>query len=399
MAADHRSIRDASPSSRPLAWIWLIPLVLWTFFSWRELVLSPAPRVDERIFLGAIAAVERGESPYAAPVFNYPPPFAVLGARLDRALGEQRFLLSLRLLGVLGASVVAFLAVRRTRWPRSIQLVVAGAIAGFSAPFGAALGQGNVAPFIEGLALAALAWVESAPLLAGVLLGTSVVLKPLAAALVPLLAVYRGSTRPAAPRLAAVVAAGTAVVLLLLLGAQYLAGMLTRGTTIFSSDHNLSLSRIASYVGVELPAGWVFAAVVLLAGGWILRRRPKRLAFDAVATTAAVLSLPMVWPHTLALTFGTQCRALERGFARGRTDRRARLLLVLAIAAVASIDGSAGGGAFPVDWPGPLKSAIATIPLAAMLLLTWLAVREEVAAKPGDEAPAEESFAEGAARL
>ena len=58
--------------------------------------------VDELVFSRAFAAVHAGQSPYTAPTFNYPPPFAVLGTALWYALGERAFLLTARHLELLG---------------------------------------------------------------------------------------------------------------------------------------------------------------------------------------------------------------------------------------------------------------------------------------------------------
>ena len=68
----------------------------------------------------------------------------------------------------------------------------------------------------------------------------------------------------------------------------------------------------------------------------------------------------MIWPHGLAFTFPTQCQALDpSGERRGF---RQRLEFLLALGAVACIEGSAGGGATEVAWPGWIKSLVGAIP-------------------------------------
>ena len=354
--------------------LWFALLFGTTLLLRRDLVWSPAARFDESVLLQAFAAVERGQSPYSVPAFYYPPPFAVLGGALCKALGEPGFLLFLRLGSVLGASLIGLLAVRVTRWPLWVQVPVSLLVAGPSIPIGAAIGSGNVNPLIQGMALLALALVAGAPVFAGLLLGLSVALKPAAAALVPLLIVYRPGGSPA-PRISGLVAAATTGLLLAFCRPQEIPAMLARGSDIFPSDHNLSLARIFGYVGVTIPSGLIFAVIVGGAAWWIARRQPARGAFDAVATSASVLSLPMIWPHGLALTFPTQCLALDGTGDRG--SFRGRMFFWLALAAVIGIEGSAGGGATEVEWPGWVKSLVGALPLAAVVLVTALAVRRE----------------------
>ena len=384
--ADWRSLAGASAA------LFLVAVAT----HWRSLWLDGALG-DERMFLAAWQAIARGASPYGASVFNYPPPFAFGGHRLWETLGEHRTLVLLRLLALAGAGVVAAVATRPWLRPRPARWAGGLAIVALASPIGAALGLGNIAPAVQGGALAALVLAPSLPLVAGFLLGAGIVCKPLMAACLPLLLAGPFT----APRdaevtrdwrsllrswqwLTAASAGLVATVLLLACGVAATAEMLRLASVPAPSSHDLALTKIARSFGLTLPAGVVFVAVTAIAVLAAWRLRPSARGFLALATTASVLSLPIIWPHTLAITFPTQCLALEKVFAERRAAAARSVwrtaLPLLVVAAMLSIEGSAGGGGAPADWPPALAGLVAAIPLAALVFLCACVLWERRAA-------------------
>ena len=217
------------------------------------------------------------------------------------------------------------------------------------------------------------------PLLAGLVIGAvCTVANPLPAALIPLLFCYRAEPESGIrrwPQRAAVAAAASAGLLFALVGARYLPEMLARADVAAPSEHDLSLTRILRAFGLHPGAGLLFLVVTALAAFALWRLRPDTRGFNSIAVTASVLALPIVWPHTLAITFPTQFHALERGFrfAHGQVGWR-RFAPALVLAAMLSIQGSSGGGAAPIGWPAAAKGLLAAIPVAALCGLCAYAV-------------------------
>ncbi len=290
----------------------LLALVRWPFLR------SPVPLGDEAVYLQAFEAWRAGGTPYDVKGFFYPLAFARGGAWLLGLTGPTGTLAVLRGANLLG---LAFAFWAATAWlPLSIarRWLAAAALLGLSPAVHAGLDLGNVSFFIVGLALAALLWWPRRPLLAGVLLGASVALKPIAAAAIPLL----GMHRPSSPRadssrrhlLAAAAAAVTAAVLLLPISG--LREMLDQEMVALAYARSFSLQRLFALFGIDV-AQVVLTLAAAIVAVVAARRRPMssvQVLCYAVATISLVT--PLVWNHTLIVALPIQGLALAVAWQR-----------------------------------------------------------------------------------
>ena len=147
-------------------------------------VTEREPLVDERFYLAAFHFAADGESPYAESGFYYPPAFAYAGAALLGPLGDGGMLVLLRGLNVLSLGFVAWLA---TAWlgtslasrPWWRGLAVGAALISLT-PAWLGLLLGNLSFLAMAPMLGALLWWRRRPVIAGLMLGASLAVKPLA---------------------------------------------------------------------------------------------------------------------------------------------------------------------------------------------------------------------------
>jgi len=350
-----------------------------------DLTCVPLQR-DEVIFGRAFAHAERGASPYAEPGFYYPPPFAVLGAQAFEALGERRFFLLLRHLNLLGACVVAWLAVAATRWRRVMQWGLAALVVAFAFPVVNALGLGNVSLIAIALTLAALALAPERPIAGGLLLGVGLAFKPLAIAAVPLLAVagWKGARGALRTALVAVMTAGT---LVLTFGGRFALEIWQRAEVAPTPNHDLSLGRVLRGFGLPVEGRWLFFAVVAIAALCLARRRLEPRDEQAAILVGTLWSLPIVWAHTLLLALPVQALALERALAPAPGGQRRRWVAVALVgAAIVSLNAHTGTDAAPENWPPPLLALLGFEPLACVLGLLLFSLGER-RGSPTHESP------------
>jgi len=383
--------RALTRAAAALAFALLVATGLWAH---RGDIFAAQPHVDERVFLDAFDAVRQNRSPYSNPTYNYPPSFAVLGAFLDSRLGERRLILLLRYGCLLGVCVAAWLALRATRAGLAVRFGAAALVVVCSFAVGNAFGVGNVSPIVQGLTIAALVLSPTWPIFAGALLGAGVAMKPLAAAVLPLLALY-GWRRDRSALRTALAAAATATVLAVTLGWRFAGELWSRAEVLPAGpEHDLSLGRVLRGFGCAVPGKLVFVAVLGLAAWCVLRPRLARRDVHAIALTASVWSVPVVWPHSLLLTLPVQALAVSRVLSASHPRRGWRLgLIALVGAAVFCLNAPNGSDAAPRDWPSGALALVALQPFIAAVCLCALAVRRDEqtagARVPGTEAPGE----------
>ncbi|MDH3525343.1 MAG: DUF2029 domain-containing protein, partial [Acidobacteriota bacterium] len=336
-------------------------------------VTEREPLVDERFYLAAFQLAAEGQSPYAKSGFYYPPAFAYAGALLLRALGGGGLLGLLRGLNLLGLGFVVWLA---TAWlgtalcPRPWwRGLAAGAALVCLAP-GVWLGLllGNLSFLAMALMLGGLLAWRRRPGAAGLVLGASLALKPLAPVAILALFAHRpgmgGERTPGGRhRLAAGLALLGGVLLLVL--PPGLDEMLAQPVEELTRARIVSLHRFLGHAGLALDPLWVAAAVALAA---VLAVRaagvlgPGQLL--CVATAGAALATPLLWNHTLLMTLPLQGAAfhLARERLRAAPDaerRRRRYELALVLAAVAAILLVNGGGVD--DRPRALQAPVVAV--------------------------------------
>jgi hypothetical protein len=344
------------------------------------------PLWDERVYLAAFEHVLTGVSAYVDPVFLYPPSFAFAGAGLFSVLGEAGTIVFLRLANLLGLTLAIVIAALRLPSGLAVRLVAAMGVAALSPAVSVALGYGNISPFVVGITLTAASLAIRAPVRAGLLLGLAVVLKPLGAALLPLmLFAHWAPEERSALRRAAWVALATAAIASLPTLAE-LRPYLERSATLRSQGGSLSLFEILRTLRSPVPAWLLFAAVV--AASLLVLRRPRtRPDFLVVASVAAPLSLPLVWSHTLLLTLPAQAAAIAAVTRRWQAAARpGPEAMITALGCIAIHTAYAIGGG-STGFPPALRALALLVPTLAPTALAITAHRGRAAPSESRESP------------
>lgn len=308
----------ASRERIPWALVALLAVALAVRYA--EFTFRAAPLLDERVYVNAGRAILAGGSPFDGE-YLYLPAFAWGAARFVSLFGESAFLVLLRVANIAAAAVFVWLGTAKSGLSfthRSIlsALFLLGAPSVYSS-----ISTGNPT-FLVGLAIfLALELAARRPLLAGSLLGASLLVKPLAPGPVAFLAGCRSSRAEAFPGgFWGLPAAALAVVGLLVgfLPLSLAAELLRQAPPIHAAEHNPAVFRLFELAGAP-PPPWLFTAVVCL-GALALALRRQREPEDLYlwALPAMFLALPLVWNHTLCLSWPIQAAALGLALRRQR---------------------------------------------------------------------------------
>jgi hypothetical protein len=335
-----------------------------------------APHWDESQYLEAGALHAAGGSAYEQRWFNYPPPLVLLMATAERGGWARGLILGWRAANLGAIAALAWLAAGRASSSGPGRTGVALLVA--STPIvGHALEWGNLSPLIAALALIGFETERRRPWSSALTLGASVAVKPLAVGGAAFLSGHRLIAGPRRPGGAALLWPAVTA-LLLLPGAALLPEMLARMSGSYFDPHHLSLRRVLAGLGVDVPATWIAAAVVvgalLLAGRRPLAPREMGL----VAPVVALLALPVVWAHTFVLTLPLQVAAAARLRERLRPRPEAlapgRKLAELAVVAapVFAIQG-ASSPTLVNGWGATAQVVVCLLPaLAPVALLAYV---------------------------
>ena len=158
---------------------------------WWKYVFLPSTLTDEMIYLGAFQRVLHGQSPFSEVGYLYPSAVALFGAWALQWLDQSLILALFRGANILGlaGSVWISLAWLRGSWHRRVMV---GCLLIVLAPsVGYGISSGNLSLAVSGMILYGLMYWHRWPLLCGVLLGLSVVLKPVAPVAILVLLVHR----------------------------------------------------------------------------------------------------------------------------------------------------------------------------------------------------------------
>lgn len=339
-------------------------LFVTTLLRFYPAVTSTAPLGDEMAQEKAFLEEAAGLSPYLDGSYVYPPSLLRIGAAL-RKLPLPSPYLPLRAASILGLAIVVWYATGRLAW-RPWQRLAGAMFYVLLAP-GVRQGIefGNLSFAVGGAILAGLLAWERFPVGSGLILGASLLVKPLAPAALVALLFHRPAGGGHRHWLAAIVA-GVAAALALLPDPEF-AAFLRHGSHAWVLERTVSPHRFLALAGV--PEGASILSLILLAGVAVVARARvvHREQLLAVALAGCVLVAPVVWNHTLVLTLPLQAMALalacERYRAAGEGDRRWRAWeatgIVLAVAALSFAEGATG-----IDDRGVALQLFATIPPA-----------------------------------
>lgn len=365
-------------------------------------VFEPGRLTDEHFYEPAIERAVAGDSPYDVPGFLYPPSFARAGSVLHRMFGPvgSRYLLrSLNLLGliyILWFTVVRGIeAARRgtTTVALPIWVLVGLPVALLWTPgVGFGVFAGNFSFLVGAVALFAIWHTDRRPVVGGILLGATLLTKPLIAGALPLFLVPGPRTasttnliqRLNARRAFAALFGALIAVVILWIDRHELVQMLAAEPPDLAKKRSLSIFRIARELGfgeLRLP---LFATVTALLSVSFWGRLPARPHLLVAALLAVPLTTLVVWGHTLVLFFPVAAMAIGRWIARrreaglvgifaGEPEDRLETVIVLGATAVLLF---AHPGGF-ADKPGIVQALLLMPPLIAPIALTayWFHVQ------------------------
>lgn len=375
------------PATRHAAGILLVALLIGLRF-WQPL-LAGQPIEDEEVYAAAFARVASGESPYDGLQFYYLPPFAAAGAWLAERAGLLPTLLLLRAANLFATAAIVWLASGCWRLSFAARILLAAAYGALAPAIHLALAWGNLSPLaIAPWLLAFLLW-RRRPLAAGAAYAFALLIKPVAAIGIALLALQRPPAEDARGYRPQLVAAATAAAWLLaaLLAAPHLSGFFGLSQGIPAASRSASLHHLLYCFGLDLPALLLLPAT-LLPALHLLRRHPRRgFELYLFSSIAGLLATPLVWSHTLLLVLPLQSAALALARERHavRKDWKEPLLVAAAVLAIQLSNGLGG----VETWPLPLQGLFVLLPCFAPLALglyLWAGLRPGTPA-PGRPAP------------
>jgi hypothetical protein len=350
-----------------LAW-WQHALAVGAIFVATAIRFYPAlasvePLGDELAQERAFRQESAGQSPYLEGSYVYPPSLLRIGAAL-RQLPLPSPYLPLRGLSLCGLAIVLWAAagwLTGRTWAR-LGLAIAYALLAPGVRQGVEFG--NLSFAVGGMIVLGLLVWERTPLGSGLLLGASLLFKPLAPAAMVALFCHRtakGHRHQVAVGVAMVAAA------LPLLADPELGAFLRHGSHAFVLERTVSLHRFLALAGLPGAATaltlLLLAAVAAVARRWV-RDRDQLLA---VALAGCVTVTPVVWNHTLVLTLPLQAMAVALAVERSRQaapqERRRRgwelAGIALAVAALTFAEGATG-----IDDRSVALQVFATLPPA-----------------------------------
>lgn len=355
----------------------LVPLVRW----WPMVTENEVPLGDEVAYFNAFDLVAAGESPFLEPDYLYPSVFAYAGAWSVAHLGRQATDGLLAGANLLGLAVAIWCSSAWLPWGAGRRLAAGVAFILLAPQVRYSVEFNNFSLAVAGMVIAGLLLVPRRPLAAGLLLGASVALKPVAPMAVACLPCARreghARQRVVAAAAAALVAAG------LVLPFPHLDALLALTATERVAA-SISLHRFPKLFGFEIDALWISAPLALAALALVAGRRFGRARLACFAITASIVVTPLVWSHTLVVLLPLEVLALavaaDRWAGLRRRPPESALLPpwlepVLVVLAVAAIQLSAGAGSIGdqhlvLQLFGAGVPAVSPLALLAYLLAT-----------------------------
>lgn len=320
-------------------------LILLSLLRWPASV-SNHPRGDEKVYLAGFTEVLNGDSPYTVRGFYYPPGFARLGAWVLDWGGQVGVLFALRLANHVGICLVIWLAMSWLPLRLGQRWLVGALVLCLSPAIHGGIVWGNVSFAAIALVIFGLQCWEKSVLLAGLLLGVGLAVKPLAPGALAVLVAHRPQDVRSRPM--RVVAVAIVVGAVGMLPLSQLRQMLALSPGSLAYSRSVSLQRFLATLGLEVPHSATAVLVLVLVMALAYRRNLSSVQLECLAIAAITLATPIVWGHTLMITLPIQamasCAALMRYRAHGRL--REPIFVALAILMIhcgraAGIDGLA----------------------------------------------------------
>jgi hypothetical protein len=281
----------------------LVPLLRW----WPMVTETQIPLGDEVAYFNAFELVAAGESPFEEPDYLYPSVFAYAGAWSLVHLGRTFTDALLQALNLLGLASAIWCSMAWLSWTVPRRLMAGAAFILLAPQVRYSVEFNNFSLAVAGMVLGGLLLVSRRPLVAGLLLGSSVALKPVAPMAVGCLLFARREGHPRRRWLAAAAAILVAAGLVLLF--PHLDELLALTDTDRVAA-TISLHRFPKLFGFEVNALWISAPLALAALAVVARHLLGRARFLCFAVTASVAVTPLVWSHTLVVLLPLEVLAL-----------------------------------------------------------------------------------------
>ena len=361
---------------------------------WVDFFHSKGWTPDGMQYQTGIDLVRNGRSPYEQAVFPYPPTIAVLGAWIAGILGNDRFLTLFRYVNFLGGCAAVWGSVLLIRTTGLLKLLIALLGIAFLPALGDGLETDNLSTLAAGLSIMGLAFWQRLPVLMGIVLGFGLALKPIALAGLFALAAHRNPLfrrNRLATSLAAFGSAGLLVLLepSALPSALFQPSVQSAVTDWASAVQNVSLFRVMSSFGFLVPPIHILLAVVLVTVVYVRTRPLNLVQFLCVALASSLLSLPIVWQHTLllitpvafiatALAFEDFMKTRKKAKGPGGRNQRLRSLSqLLFVASGSKILLEANAFGVLANWHPVVNGVAHLVPITTLFLLTAFVVRKE----------------------
>lgn len=324
-------------------------LALGTFLRFGWWLSFPGPLLpDELTYTRAIRFAMEGKSPYEWGGYLYPPLFAHVSAWIWETFGRGGLLAVYRLVNLAGAVVTVWCSMVWFPFAWRWRVVLGLGVIFLSPAMVQGLTFGNLSLWVSGMVVLGLLIWTRRPVAAGLLLGVSVAIKPLAPPAILVLGAHRSTEEGHRHWLAAGVSVAVAAGLLLSVPgfSEWLeVGRAGRGPI----HRSVSFHRFPAMLGFE-PDLLVVTALVMVAvlvlGRW---RGWGRLGALGLALVAVMAATPLVWNHTLVATLPLQVLAVvllirrrklgrgSEGGGEGEAPRRRLYELLLVSLGVASL--------------------------------------------------------------
>ncbi|MEM8963454.1 MAG: glycosyltransferase 87 family protein [Acidobacteriota bacterium] len=341
-------------------------------------VLSSVPVEDEVVYIEAFERAGDGVSPFTG-LYYYTTTFALVGGVALDSLGTVPVLAILRGTNLVGMAVLAWISaawlpwrISRRFWGAAVYVAIAPAVR---------LGAqwGNLSLVVLGLLVVGLLAWRRRPVLSGLLLGLSLVIKPLGPVAVGALLVHRPVPHGWRQVIAASIALAGAM--LLILPMPWLGEWLSFGGRP-ANGRNMSMHHLLWCFGVHVGTLPIAIGVAMATTLAARLRAWDRETFLGFAGVVGVMALPLVWSHTLLFVLPLQVMALTLAFTpRARSELARRYEAPLVVVGCLAIQLCEGLGGIET-WPPSIQGIIALPVILAPLALLIYVVRCRESASP-----------------
>ncbi len=356
----------------------LVPVVRW----WPIVAETEEPLGDEVEYFAAFEHVAEGKSPFAEDDYLYPSVFAYAGAWSLEVLGRTATDVLLRAINLLGLAVAIWCSMAWLPWSARRRLLAGVGFILLAPQVSYSVLFNNFSLAVAGMLLGGLLLASRRPLAAGLLLGGSVALKPIAPMAVGCLLFAHREAHERKLRRAAI--AAIVVAAALVLADPHLDELLALTADTERVAASITLHRFPQLFGFEINALWISVPLALLAIALAARGGLGRARFLCFAVTASLAVTPLVWSHTLVVLLPLEVLALAVAADRWATLKKRApgssplppwLEPVLVVLAVASIQLSSGAGSIGdqnlvLQFFGAGVPAVSPLALLAYLLVT-----------------------------